>query len=153
MNLRHAQTAAAAGLSFFASIVLMLGLHFLLPSRRLWQFPWTLIGLVPMATGSALVLIGARTVRRHGTTIKPFQVSSSLVQSGVFGVSRNPIYVGMIALLIGLALLLGTLSPFAVCIAFALLLRYRFVRVEEKMLAERFGAEWQDYSARVRRWL
>jgi protein-S-isoprenylcysteine O-methyltransferase Ste14 len=137
----------------FASIVLMLGLHFFAPIVRVLAYPWTLIGIVLIAAGLALGLAGAMTIRRHGTTIKPFEVSSSLIRTGVFAFSRNPIYVGMIALLTGLALLLGTLSPFAVCIAFAILLHYRFVLMEERMLGERFGAEWRDYSATVRRWL
>jgi protein-S-isoprenylcysteine O-methyltransferase Ste14 len=137
----------------FAGIILMLGLNFLLPVDRVLPFPWTLIGVVVMAVGIALTLTGARTIKRHGTTIKPFEVSSSLVRTGPFAFSRNPIYVGMIVFLAGLGLRLGTLSPFAICIAFSLLLHYRFVRTEERMLAERFGTEWQDYSARVRRWL
>jgi protein-S-isoprenylcysteine O-methyltransferase Ste14 len=137
----------------FAGIILMLGLNFLLPVVRVLLFPWTLIGVVVMAVGIALTLTGARTIKRHGTTIKPFEVSSSLVRSGPFAFSRNPIYIGMIVFLTGLGLLLGSLSPFAICIAFPLLLHYRFVRTEERMLAERFGTEWQDYSARVRRWL
>ena len=137
----------------FASIVLMAALHELLPVARVLSDPWTLVGLIPMAAGVALPIAGARAFRRHQTTIKPFQVSTSLVQDGVFGFSRNPIYIGLILIVIGLALLLGTLTPFAVCIAFAALLHYRFVLTEEKMLAERFGAEWQDYSTRVRRWL
>jgi protein-S-isoprenylcysteine O-methyltransferase Ste14 len=136
-----------------ASIILMLGLHFLLPIARLLSFPWTLIGIVVIAVGIALTLIGARAIKRHGTTIKPFEVSSSLVRTGPYAFSRNPIYIGMIISLTGLGLLLGTLSPFAICIAFPLLLHYRFVGAEERMLAERFGAEWQDYNARVRRWL
>ena len=137
----------------FVGIILMLGLDFLLPIARLLSFPWTLIGIFVMAVGIALTLAGARTIKRHGTTIKPFEVSSSLVRTGLFAFTRNPIYVGMIVFLVGVALLLGKLSPFAICIAFALLLHYRFVRMEERMLAERFGAEWQDYSVRVRRWL
>ena len=136
-----------------ASIILMVALHFLLPIARVLAFPWTLIGVVLMLGGLGLGLAGARTIRRRGTTIKPFQVSSSLVRSGVFGFSRNPIYVGMIVLVVGLALLLGSLSPFAVCIALALVLHYRFVLMEERMLAERFGGEWLDYSSRVRRWI
>lgn len=136
-----------------ASIILMLGLNFLLPIARLLSFPWTLIGIVVMAAGITLTLTGARTIKRHGTTIKPFEVSSSLVRTGPFAFSRNPIYIGMITFLTGLGLLLGTLSPFAICIALPLFLHHRFVRTEERMLAERFGAEWQDYSARVRRWL
>jgi protein-S-isoprenylcysteine O-methyltransferase Ste14 len=136
-----------------ASIIVMPGLHVLLPVARVLWFPWTLAGILPAVAGVALTLAGAFTFRRHRTTIKPFEVSSSLVRDGVFGYSRNPIYLGLILLLVGLALLLGSLTPFAVCVAFAVLLHYRFVRVEERMLADRFGTDWQDYSARVRRWL
>jgi protein-S-isoprenylcysteine O-methyltransferase Ste14 len=138
---------------FFASIIVMVGLHFLLPIAWVLSFPWTLFGILAMIAGIALTLTGAFTIKRHGTTIKPFEVSSRLVQTGVFSFTRNPIYLGLIAFLVGLALLLGTLSPFGICIAFALLLHYRFVRMEERMLAERFGAEWQQYGTRVRRWL
>jgi protein-S-isoprenylcysteine O-methyltransferase Ste14 len=137
----------------FASIVLMLALHFLFPVARVLSFPWTLIGALLMAASLALGLAGAMAIKRHKTTIRPFEVSSHLVRSGVFGFSRNPIYVAMIALLIGLAVLLGSLSPFAVCIAFALVLHYRFMLMEEGMLAKRFGAEWRDYSGHVRRWI
>ena len=136
-----------------ASIVVMLGLHELLPVARVLWFPWTLAGIVPAVAGVALTLAGAFAFRRHRTPVKPFQVPTSLVQEGVFGFSRNPIYLGLILLLVGFALLLGSLTPFAVCVAFAVLLHYRFVITEERMLAERFGADWQDYSARVRRWL
>jgi protein-S-isoprenylcysteine O-methyltransferase Ste14 len=136
-----------------ASIILMVGLHYLLPIARVLSDPWTRIGALLMAAGLALGLVGAMTIKRHGTTIKPFQVSSALVRSGVFAFSRNPIYVGMIVLLVGLAVLLGSLAPFAVCVAFALLLHYRFVLMEERMLAERFGDEWLEYSTRVRRWI
>src|SRR4051794_26157024 len=86
-----------------ASIILMVGLHYLLPMARVLFFPWTRIGIVLIAAGLALGAAGAMTIKRHGTTIRPFEVSSSLVSSGVFAFSRNPIYVGMIVLLVGLA--------------------------------------------------
>jgi protein-S-isoprenylcysteine O-methyltransferase Ste14 len=136
-----------------ACIILMVGLHLLLPIARVVSDPWTRIGALLMAAGLALGLVGAMTIKRHRTTIRPFEVSSALVRGGVFAFSRNPIYLGMIVLVVGLALLLGSLSPFVVCIVFALLLHYRFVLMEERMLAERFGGEWLEYSTRVRRWI
>ena len=56
-------------------------------------------------------------------------------------------------MLVGLALLLGSASPFGVAALFALLLDFRFIRAEEAMLNAKFGAAWRAYKARVRRWL
>ena len=136
-----------------ASIGVMIALDILLPARRVLSFPWTLVGLAPLLAGAALNIAADRAFKRHATTVKPFAPSTSLVTEGVFKLSRNPMYLGMILILLGVTLLLGALTPFGVCVAFAFLMRYRFVRVEERMLAETFGAEWQRYSARVRRWV
>lgn len=136
-----------------AGLVLMVALDILLPAARVLSFPWTLAGLGPLAIGAALNIAADRAFKRHATAVKPFQPSTSLVTEGVFGLSRNPMYLGMILILFGVSLLLGALTPFAMCVAFALLMHYRFVRVEERMLAEQFGAEWQRYRARVRRWV
>ena len=62
-------------------------------------------------------------------------------------------YLGMVLLLLGLALLLGTLTPFVIVVAFAVLLDLRFIRGEERMLAETFADDWQAYRRRVRRWV
>ncbi len=150
--MRASSTPLMPPVYFLAGIVVMIGLDLLLPGARILSFPWTMGGVVPVAAGAALALAAARALKRHQTTIKPFEVSASLVTGGVFGVSRNPIYLGMVLILVGVALLLGALTPFAVCAAFAVLLHYRFVRIEERMLAERFGSEWRRYAARVRRW-
>ncbi len=62
-------------------------------------------------------------------------------------------YVGLTLWLVGLALLAGTVTPWAPAVAFAILMDLRFVREEERMLAETFGSEWESYRARVRRWI
>jgi protein-S-isoprenylcysteine O-methyltransferase Ste14 len=101
----------------------------------------------------ALNLAADRAFKRHRTTVKPFEVPTSLMTEGVFALSRNPMYLGMVLVLFGLALFLGTLTPFLICIGFGVLLDYRFIRAEERMLADQFAAEWRSYSARVRRWI
>lgn len=138
---------------FIASICAMLALHFLLSIVRILPFPWTLLGIAPVIAGVALNLAADRAFKRHQTTVKPFELSTSLITEGVFRVSRNPMYLGMVLILLGLAIVLGTLTPFAVCAAFAVLLHYRFVRTEERMLAEKFGADWRAYRGQVRRWI
>ncbi len=138
---------------FLAGIVIMIGLDIFFPGARVLSRPWTLIAIAPIAVGVALNIAADRAFQRRETTVKPFEVSTSLVTDGVYGFSRNPMYLGMALILFGVALALGALTPFAVCAAFALLMRYRFIQIEERMLADTFGDEWRRYSAKICRWV
>ena len=138
---------------FGIAIVAMVAVHFLAPIALVLSFPLTLIGLAPIAAGIALNLVADRAFKERSTTIKPFERSTSLVTTGVFAWSRNPMYLGMVLFLLGLALLLGTATPFAVIVLFILLLDVKFIRAEERMLAETFGDDWSAYRGQVRRWL
>ena len=80
---------------FLGAIVLAVTMHFLLPLRQLLAFPWRLTGLAPLVIGILLNLLADHTFKKHETTVKPFEKSSSLVTGGVFGISRNPMYLGM----------------------------------------------------------
>lgn len=131
----------------------MVALHFFLPAARILSFPWTLAGFIPVVIGAVLNVAADHAFTLRETTVKPFGMPSSLVTDGVFTVSRNPMYLGMGLILLGLALVLGTLTPFLVCAGFVVLVHYRFVLHEERTLADRFPAEWRSYSARVRRWI
>ena len=62
-------------------------------------------------------------------------------------------YLGMVVILIGVALIFGALTPFLVAAGFAAIIEIRFIPVEERMLAETFGDEWTAYRDRTRRWL
>jgi protein-S-isoprenylcysteine O-methyltransferase Ste14 len=135
-----------------AALLLMLVLHFLVPGARVIQPPWSLLGLLPLGFGVGINLAADRELHRVGTTVKPFEVSACLVSGGVYRFSRHPMYLGFIALLAGVAILLGSLSPWLVVPVFFLLLERIFIRVEEAMLAERFGEAWGAYTRRVRRW-
>jgi protein-S-isoprenylcysteine O-methyltransferase Ste14 len=138
---------------FYLAINLMLVLRWLLPLRLLVTAPWNLLGLLPFTLGAALALAGSRAFRRAGTTIKPFQASSALVTTGVFRLSRNPMYLGMALSLLGLAFLLGALSPFLVIPVFVWLIQRRFIAVEERMLAQAFGPAYAAFQRQTRRWL
>lgn len=133
--------------------LLMIGLHKLAPGKQLVDWPQRYWGIVPMGIGVWIAILVNVMFRRAGTTIKPFQESSALVVSGPFRFSRNPIYLGMAAFLVGLGMLLGSLTPFLVVPAFVLLIDRRFIRAEEAMLARTFGAQYDAYRTRIRRWL
>jgi protein-S-isoprenylcysteine O-methyltransferase Ste14 len=85
--------------------------------------------------------------------VKPFEESKALITTGVFAISRNPMYLGMTLILFGLGLLLGSLTPFLVVSALPVLLGRLFIFPEEQMLDDTFGAQFQEYRKRVRRWM
>jgi protein-S-isoprenylcysteine O-methyltransferase Ste14 len=128
-------------------------LHWLAPGKVLIAGRMRLAGLVPLVAGAALVLYCAGLFSRAGTTIKPFQESSELVTSGPYRFSRNPIYLGMAIALCGIAIALGTLTPWILVVPFVALITARFIRPEEEMLRARFGGAYDAYTRRVRRWI
>jgi protein-S-isoprenylcysteine O-methyltransferase Ste14 len=128
-------------------------LHFGLPLARIVPRPWHLTGLLPLLGGAVLNLIADRDFRRAATMVKPFEQSNVLLTQGVFRFSRNPMYLGSILILVGAALLLGSLSPWLAIPPFAWILSRFYVRQEEAMLAAAFGERWQAYRAATRRWL
>ena len=138
---------------FLLALVATVLLHFGWPIHRYWEFPRSLIGIAPLAVGIALNVVADRQFKRHQTTVKPFEQSSALVTAFPFSISRNPMYLGVTLMLLGIALLFGSVSALLPVAAFAILMDRRFVRLEERMLAEQFGNEWSDYRAQVRRWL
>ena len=135
------------------AILLMVALHFALPLVQLINAPWRWHGVFPLALGMALVLWPAGLFNRAGTTIRPFERSSALVVGGPYRLSRNPIYLGMAIILVGVGVLAGSLTPFLVVPVFMVLIERRFIRKEEAMLEQAFGASYAAYKARVRRWI
>ena len=138
---------------FLAALVSMGALHFFLPIAPMFDPPYPYCGSLLFITGVVLVLWGARSFSRAGTTIKPFQDPSALVTGGPYRYSRNPIYLGLVLALIGAGLLLGTLSPFVVVPVFIWLIQQRFIQPEEAALEKTFGSAYGQYKRQVRRWL
>jgi protein-S-isoprenylcysteine O-methyltransferase Ste14 len=91
--------------------------------------------------------------KKYDTTVKPFEQSSALVTEFPFSISRNPMYVGITLMLLGVALLLGSASSLVPVLVFPYLLSRMFIRKEEQMLTETFPADWERYRSTVRRWI
>lgn len=115
-----------------------------------WRVPvgWALVLLVVGWNGWALWLF-----RRHRTGLLPGQATFSIIEEGPYRLSRNPLYVGMLALYLGLALLIPTFLGLVLFPAAVFLVLWGAIRPEERFLHERFGAPYDDYARRVRRWL
>lgn len=137
----------------FASLLLMGALRLFVPGPQVASAPWTLIGIAPMVLGIGLNILGDAQFKRAKTAISPFQAPSALVTSGVFRWSRNPMYVGMVLLVLGVGILLGRATPLVVPVLLFLVLAFRFVPQEEQAMAAHFGEAYRGYTASVRRWL
>ena len=135
------------------SIVLMVALRFPFPVMTVVPFPWNLLGTLPLVLGAIINVMADRAFKLAHTTVKPFQESSALITGGVFRFTRNPMYLGFLLILIGIAVLLESLTPFVVVPVFAVLLDRLYIVVEERMLAAKFGVKWQEYRQNTRRWL
>jgi protein-S-isoprenylcysteine O-methyltransferase Ste14 len=130
----------------------MWALHRWLPAAELAWPGRVWAGWVLFAAGSALAGWGSATLVWHRTTLQPGRAPSRLVCAGPFRFSRNPVYLGMVVMLAGIALVLGSLSPWTVIPLFIWLVDRRIIRVEEATMRETFGAAYERYCTRVRRW-
>lgn len=135
------------------AIIVMIALHFLFPVVMIIPVMWNLLGIIPLALGVIINLIADKTFHEANTTVKPFKESTALITKGAFRTSRHPMYLGFVLILISIAVLVRSLTLYVIVLAFAILMDRMYIRVEERMLAEEFGTEWEEYKQSTRRWL
>jgi protein-S-isoprenylcysteine O-methyltransferase Ste14 len=138
---------------FFVTLLLMFALHYFFPIKA-FTFPFMsyFAGFL-IVLGFAFVLWSAFLFGKVGTPIRPFQETTQLVKGGMYRVTRNPMYLGLSVILIGIAFLLGSVSPFIPIPFFIWLIHNLFIIQEELILEENFGDEYIEYKLSVRRWL
>ena len=140
---------------FLAGLYLLaaLGLNYLFPETTVIHSPYHFIGIVALGAGIVLAVGALRLFKKKGTPHNPFAMPTALVTTGPFRFSRSPMYLGVTCLLLGIALLVGTLPLFLAPVAFALTMNASYIPREERNLERQFGQEYMDYKNRVRRWL
>jgi len=135
--------------------MLALGLvaHWLFPRHPFPSTPSRITGIVLVLAGGALIAWGARTMRAAGTNIDPSQPALALVTTGPFRFSRNPLYLANVIIYIGTTLVIDALWPFVLLVPLVALLEWGVIRREERYLSRLFGAPYDAYRQRVRRWI
>lgn len=139
----------------FAAALLMAFLAYAFPS---FSFPLPAanpLALLFAAAGVAISAAGVWEFRRTRTTVNPLTpaASSSLVRSGVYAFTRNPMYLGFLFALIAWALWLSHALALPLVPAFVAYIDRLQIRPEERILAAKFGPVFAEYQSRVRRWL
>jgi protein-S-isoprenylcysteine O-methyltransferase Ste14 len=115
--------------------------------------PWTFLGILPITLGAGLAFAVNCAFRAAGTGINPTDPPTALVTGGVFRFSRHPMYLGMTLAIGGAALMLGSLGALIAAAGYAAFVDRCFAAPEDARLARRFGAAYDAYAARVRRWV
>ncbi|MCK5438382.1 MAG: isoprenylcysteine carboxylmethyltransferase family protein [Gemmatimonadetes bacterium] len=111
------------------------------------------LSLVVVVVGVVLSYSTITLFERAGTTHKLAGDNATLVVEGPYRWSRNPMYLGLTLIVLGIAIYGGSVPFLLVPVAFLLTLNFAFVRWEERRLEAAFGDEYQAYRERVRRWL
>ena len=115
----------------------------------------SLLAVVFMSAGIGMMLIAAFSFYEAKTTINPLDPSkaSHLITTGIFGFSRNPIYLADLLILIAWAIWLGNIFNIALLVVFVVYINRFQIAPEERALGTLFGDAYRDYCSRVRRWI
>ena len=148
-----AQVLVLPPLVYGAAFIIGLLLHLVFPLHIL---PTTLargIGVVCVLVSFPLAIVTLRAFSRAHTPVDPTKSITALVTEGSFRYSRNPIYLALTLLYLGVALLINALWILLLVVPAVLVLRYGVIAREEAYLTRKFGDAYRQYTAQVRRWL
>lgn len=153
-GLRERARRLADGQGYFLILlVLSVMSYFFLPSPVILLPPFTWVGILFIAAGLLLALRCRALFLHHRTTMSPYESPVVLITGGPFRFSRNPAYLAMALILLGSAVMMGTIPPFVFTALFIAIIDVLFIPYEEQRLADAFGGEYRQYRERVRRWV
>jgi len=136
---------------FYLFILLTIILHFIFPIKQIINYPFNLLGIILIVLGITIDFSAWLLFINKKTTQNPFKNPNKLIIKGVYKISRNPMYLGMLSILLGLSVLLGSLITFIFPILFIILMEILFIPLEEKNMEKTFGKKYLGYKNKVRR--
>jgi protein-S-isoprenylcysteine O-methyltransferase Ste14 len=110
------------------------------------------IGGVLIAVALNIGLGAIRLFGKAGTHVEPWKPAKALVTSGIYNYTRNPMYVGMALIHVGLSLIFDSVTVLLLLVPFLVVIRYGVIAREERYLTAKFPVEYPEYRRRVRRW-
>lgn len=156
MDSAHTSKWAIGEVVLGGPFLIGIAMHFIVP----WSLPpgglqqaASVIGLALSIIGLGLIVSTRREFAAQRQPTDPGQPTSRIVTTGVFAISRNPLYLGGVSVLLGLALMLNRLWAIAMLPVSIVLCHYILIVPEERYLAAKFSAEYRAYRASVQRWL
>jgi len=141
---------------FGIPLLVAIAMHFIVPfslPRGRQTLVFVSVGITLMILGALLATMARGELRRNGQPIDPGYPTRKIVTSGVFSISRNPLYLGGIAILAGLALAINFPWLMVHLIPGIVACHYILIMPEERYLADTFGEEYRKYTEKVGRWI
>jgi protein-S-isoprenylcysteine O-methyltransferase Ste14 len=136
-----------------ALMTISIGLWFFSPPQTLLHIPYKWIAGAGIIFGFTIMTWAWLQFRKSDTAVCPTAKSSLIVKHGVYKYSRNPMYLGMLIMLTGSSLLMGTIPAMFAPIGFFIIIDKVFVPYEEEKLQTFFGDVYSTYIAQTRRWI
>jgi len=138
----------------FALSLIAIGLlAWFLPVAPIVSGPFRMLGIIPVITGLIIAIWPSILYKRRKNPILPDATPQVLILDGPFRFTRNPMYLGMVLVLLGVAIMSGSVTPYLVLPVFVLVITRRYIRMEEANLTRQFGDDYLAYTKRVRRWI
>ncbi|MBW4603090.1 MAG: isoprenylcysteine carboxylmethyltransferase family protein [Calothrix sp. FI2-JRJ7] len=138
---------------YAGTLLIGLLLNFVFPIDFLPRSVTLLLGTLAIICAGLITISAFRAMNRAHTAINPSQPTTAIVSDGVFSLSRNPIYLSLTLLYIGIALLFSALWALLLLLPLLVIMQIGVVKREEIYLERKFGSEYLHYKTRVRRWL
>ncbi len=138
---------------FFICLTLMGLLLWLWPVRVIFPFPYNLLGIVPIAAGLLIGFRGVWQFHKSRANVRPFTQPDVFVVEGPYRFTRNPMYFGVVLMLVGAWVLMEAVTPVVGVLVFSVTANQWYIPVEEEMLRGEFGPSFDAYCAKVRRWI
>ena len=140
------------GIPFLISIAIQFIIPFSLPQGILRQVLIP-VGIALIIIGIGFIVLARREFAHFGQSTDPGHPTNKIIKTGVFSISRNPLYLGSVIVFLGIALTLNILWTLVTLLLSIIICLYVLIIPEEKYLAVKFGEEYREYIASVHRWL
>jgi protein-S-isoprenylcysteine O-methyltransferase Ste14 len=152
----HKSNWTIAEIVFGVPFLIGMGLQFVFPLSLppgILHKVLVLIGVALIITSIGFIVISRRAMSHYGQPTDPGHPTSKVVKTGMFSISRNPLYLSSVILFLGIALTTNTFWAFAALLVSIIACHYILIIPEEKYLAAKFGEEYKEYTNTVHRWL
>jgi protein-S-isoprenylcysteine O-methyltransferase Ste14 len=152
----HKSNWAIAEIVFGVPFLIGLGLQFVFPFSLydgIMDNILVAVGVALIIAGIGFFVLSRRELSKYGQPTDPSHPTSKIVRTGMFSVSRNPLYLSAVFLFLGIGLVINTLWAFIALLISIVVCHFVLIFPEEKYLAAKFGEEYKDYTHMVSRWL
>lgn len=148
----NAGVIARPPLLYAAAFVIVLALRWFWPLPLLGHAVALSAGVSMIVLGVAIAMAGRRALQAAATNVHPMRPTTAIVTSGPYRFSRNPLYVALTIVFLGLALVFNTAWGFVVLVPLVVTMHCGVVRREERYLERKFGDVYRQYRSKVRRY-